>query len=244
MEQKNGAVVRRTVGYRRFEGLKAAAALARLYGSLRLFVNFFQPSFKLAIKARDGAKITKRYHAPATPYQRLLADPRTPAEARHGLEALYATLDPVRLLREIRAANSSSWRSPTGRRWKRVCTDNIDDGGVPQQLANHLAARRGAPDGTSEETAKRGRRRPDPLVTVTAQLRTWFEAEPWRAARELLERLQSEQADACPSGILRTLQRRVKEWRREKAHAMIFGADDRATVDEATGALHLGSIPE
>ena len=57
MEQKNGAVVRRTVGYRRFEGLEAASALARLYAAMRLFVNFFQPSFKLAEKAREGAKV-------------------------------------------------------------------------------------------------------------------------------------------------------------------------------------------
>jgi hypothetical protein len=48
-----------------------------MYRSLRLFVNFFQPSFKLAEKSRDGAKVRKRYHAPATPYQRLVADPRT-----------------------------------------------------------------------------------------------------------------------------------------------------------------------
>src|SRR6202008_3505296 len=45
VEQKNGAVVRHTVGYRRYEGPEAAAALARLYKALRLFVNFFQPSF-------------------------------------------------------------------------------------------------------------------------------------------------------------------------------------------------------
>jgi hypothetical protein len=38
---------------------------------MRLFVNFFQPSFKLAAKARDGVKVTKRYHPPATPCQRL-----------------------------------------------------------------------------------------------------------------------------------------------------------------------------
>ena len=62
VEQKNGAVVRRAVGYRRYEGLEAAAALARLYTALRLFVNFFQPSFKLAEKARDGAKVKKTYH--------------------------------------------------------------------------------------------------------------------------------------------------------------------------------------
>ena len=76
VEQKNGAVVRRIVGYRRFEGLEAAAALARLYATVRLFVNFFQPSFKLAAKARDGARVKKRYHPAATPFQRLLADER------------------------------------------------------------------------------------------------------------------------------------------------------------------------
>jgi len=67
VEQKNGAVVRRIVGYRRLEGLEAAAALAGLYRSVRLFVNFFQPSFKLAEKSRDGAVVKKRYHPPATP---------------------------------------------------------------------------------------------------------------------------------------------------------------------------------
>jgi hypothetical protein len=47
--------VRRIIGYRRFEGLEAAAALAQLYKTTRLFVNYFQPSFKLAGKERGGA---------------------------------------------------------------------------------------------------------------------------------------------------------------------------------------------
>jgi hypothetical protein len=77
VEQKNGAVVRQTVGYHRYEGLEAAAILARLYATLRLFVNFFQPSFKLARKTRDGAKVKKTYHPPATPYQRRAAKRKT-----------------------------------------------------------------------------------------------------------------------------------------------------------------------
>src|SRR5580692_1818491 len=104
VEQKNGSVVRRMVGYRRYVGLEAAAALGRLYMSVRLFVNFFQPSFKLAGKKRDGARVTKRYYPPATPYQRLLADPRTSQTVRARLTALQATLDPVRLVSEIRLA--------------------------------------------------------------------------------------------------------------------------------------------
>ena len=50
VEQKNGSVVRRLVGHRRLAGIAATEALSRLYAASRLFVNFFQPSFKLAEK--------------------------------------------------------------------------------------------------------------------------------------------------------------------------------------------------
>ena len=67
VEQKNGSVVRRTVGYRRYEGLEAASVLARLYKSMRFYVNHFQPSFKLAGKDREKSNVRKRYRKPATP---------------------------------------------------------------------------------------------------------------------------------------------------------------------------------
>src|SRR5947199_8291329 len=76
VEQKNGAVVRRSIGYRRFEGLEAAAALARLYATMRLFVNFFQPSFKLYSKVRVGALIRMSYLPPSTSSIKPLAYPR------------------------------------------------------------------------------------------------------------------------------------------------------------------------
>src|SRR5690606_9704616 len=72
VEQKSGAIIRKLLGYRRFEGIAAAPAITRLYGASRLFVNFFQPSFKLAAKSRDGARVSKRYHPPQTPCERLL----------------------------------------------------------------------------------------------------------------------------------------------------------------------------
>ena len=71
VEQKNGAVVRRLMGYGRFDGVKTA----RVMGSMRRHVNFFQPSFKLKEKRREGAKVIKRYHNPSTPYERALAHP-------------------------------------------------------------------------------------------------------------------------------------------------------------------------
>jgi hypothetical protein len=106
IEQKNGAVVRKLLGYRRFEGLAAASAITRLYGASRLFVNFLQPSFKLAAKQRDGAKVTKRYHPPQTPCERLLQAEGTPMAVRNKLSEIAAEIDPLKLLEEMRAVQA------------------------------------------------------------------------------------------------------------------------------------------
>lgn len=65
-------------------------------------MNFFQPSFKLAEKTRDGARVKKRYHAPETPSARLLASAAIEPAMKERLRAVLATLDPLRLLDEIR----------------------------------------------------------------------------------------------------------------------------------------------
>jgi hypothetical protein len=104
VEQKNGAVVRRLVGYGRFDGVETARVMARLYAAARLHVNFFQPSFKLKEKRREGAKVIKRYHVPATPYERALAHPQLSKVIKRRLRETYRSLDPVALLAEIRAA--------------------------------------------------------------------------------------------------------------------------------------------
>src|SRR3984957_19657868 len=225
VEQKNGAVVRRIVGYRRYVGLEAAAALGRLYMSVRLFVNFFQPSFKLASKKRDGARVTKRYYPPATPYQRLLADPRTSETVRARLSALQATLDPVRLLSEIRLAQKQlveiadrpvtgemvSVSAPTLEQFLEGLRTSWHEGEVRPTIK------------PKENVRKYLRTCPDPFLSVTAQMREWFDVEPWRTSRELLERLQREQPDIYPDKLLRTLQRRVKVGRRDNSHQRVFG---------------------
>lgn len=106
VEQKNGAVVRRLVGYGRFEGVEAAQIMARLYAAARLYVNFFQPSFKLKEKRREGARVIKRYHAPVTPYERALAHPKVTRAAKARLRHMHGTLDPVALLADMRAAQT------------------------------------------------------------------------------------------------------------------------------------------
>jgi hypothetical protein len=95
VEQKNGAIVRRLVGYGRFEGMKAAQALARLFAAARLHTNLFQPSFKLKHKKPNGARVIKRYHPPAPPVDRVLAHAEVGEEAKAGLRELRARADPV-----------------------------------------------------------------------------------------------------------------------------------------------------
>ena len=70
--QKNGAVVCRFVGHHRYSGSLAGQMLVQLYRTLRLYVNYFQPSFKLLEKNREGSATVKRYSPPATPCDRLL----------------------------------------------------------------------------------------------------------------------------------------------------------------------------
>src|SRR3984893_6948251 len=78
IEHKDGAIVRKLLGYRRFEGIAAAQVLPGPYGGSRLFVNCCQPSFKLSEKHRQGAQVTKRYHPPQTPCERLLLSETVP----------------------------------------------------------------------------------------------------------------------------------------------------------------------
>jgi hypothetical protein len=106
IEQKNGAVVRKLLGYRRFQGIAAAQVITRLYGAARLFVNFFQPSFKLAEKHRQGAQVSKRYHPPQTPCERLLQAENLSETAKAKLREVAGALDPLKLLEEIRAVQA------------------------------------------------------------------------------------------------------------------------------------------
>jgi len=107
IEQKNGAVIRRLVGYERFSGIIAGQTLAHLYHSARLYTNYFQPSFKLREKIRKGAKVKRIYHSPKTPCDRLLEHPAVNEEIKNELLQQKRKLDPVELLHRIREGQTA-----------------------------------------------------------------------------------------------------------------------------------------
>ena len=72
VEQKNGHVVRRFLGYTRFDNKDVVDMMHELYGVLDVYLNHFVASRKLLEKTRDGAKYKKRYDKGKTPYQRVL----------------------------------------------------------------------------------------------------------------------------------------------------------------------------
>ncbi len=101
VEQKNYSVVRRAVGYQRFDTDVQLRLLNELYEVLDLYNNFFQPSMKLKSKERQGARVTKKYHEARTPYQRLLDSDYVSAEVKGQLRARYRLLNPAQLKRQI-----------------------------------------------------------------------------------------------------------------------------------------------
>ena len=99
VEQKNWSVVRRNIGYDRYEGEEALKVMNAYYELLRLHTNFFLPSAKLLGKSRDGAKIRKKYEPPQTPYRRLLSSPLVDKDGKKLVEETWLALNPAELQR-------------------------------------------------------------------------------------------------------------------------------------------------
>lgn len=102
IEQKNWTHVRRILGYARFDTQAVVDAINELYiNELRLWMNFFQPTVKLAKKERIGARVVRHYDPPRTPLDRVLASPAVDSETKANLRAQRASLDPFCLSERI-----------------------------------------------------------------------------------------------------------------------------------------------
>jgi hypothetical protein len=110
VEQKNGNVVRRLIGYDRYVSKLAYECLGRIYSLVRVYINFFQPTMKLISKTRHGAKVHKVYETAQTPYQRLLKLGVLNKAKQAELTATYHGLNPVRLLEQLNDNVEQLWK--------------------------------------------------------------------------------------------------------------------------------------
>ncbi len=230
VEQKNGSIVRQLVGYDRYVGEPAYRQLTELYRAVRRYVNFFQPSVKLQSKQRDGARVRRVYDRARTPFQRLAASDVLDAPTRERLETIAGALDPVRLLRQIQTLQDALWRhailppaaamaapATTEVRFDVQACSAVDEG---QSSATKLDELSG-----TEQQRRRYRRtprklgprtyrtRPDPFAAVWDEVRQELEAQPERTAKAAFQALQARYPGQFPDIQLRTLQRRVQQWR-------------------------------
>ncbi len=234
VEQKNGSIVRRLVGYGRLSGRSETAALARLYAVSRLYINFFQPSFKLKSKTRDGARVHKTYHPPMTPCDRLLGLAAVADETKTRLREQFAVLDPVRLLQEIRAAQHTlADLSATGRPERAPPLPITDVATFLGSLSRAWEAGEVRPTHRKKPGATHWwRSRSDPFEHTWPVVHQWLEREVTITARDIMERLALMVPDVYASGAqLRTLQRRIKQWRSQQAKELILGQLPRSLSD-------------
>jgi len=101
VEQKNYSVIRRAVGYLRYDSEKELKVMNEMYNVLRVYTNFFLPSMKLIEKTRVGSKVTKRYDKPKTPYQRIMESDKIPWKIKEKLTEEYNKLNPALLKRKL-----------------------------------------------------------------------------------------------------------------------------------------------
>ncbi len=243
IEQKNGSVVRRLVGYGRLEGAASATALGALHDVARLYVNFFQPSFKLKSKSRDGAKVTKQYHIPATPYERLLSSDRVTSDCKEQLQRVFSALDPVHLLNRIREAQRNLASCEVSGGDERSAGVSQDLGHFVKSLSTAWRQGEVRPTHRKQSSAARTwRTRVDPFESVWPQIEQWLNQQPDATAKDLFQRLQNQMPQPFEPGQLRTLQRRVKGWRTEIARRLVLGAGGEVT--QSTAAIETPAADE
>jgi len=110
VEQKNGSVVRNTVGHDRFETEEDLRLLQLVYEYLHVYVNFFQPVMKLIDKKRIDGKTVKVYDQANSPYRRVLASEDIAFAHKASLSNLYVQLNPVTLRKNIDLNVGKLWK--------------------------------------------------------------------------------------------------------------------------------------
>ena len=243
VEQKNGVLIRRVVGYERLVGLEAAQLLAELYAALRLFTNLFQPSFKLKSSVREGGRIKRLHHPPRTPLQQLLRTGVLSDQEAQGLRELRKRCDPVALLATIRSCQSRLALLISGQQASAMAGETFT-WQTPEEEKRELARflqglqalwRQSRPLQKQPKPRQGRRSRVDPFEAHADLIPQWLEAEPDVASKDLLERLIAMDPERYRPQHKRTLQRRIRDWRVARVQQCLESAAERSETKTRTG---------
>lgn len=102
VEERNGHVVRKYLGYTRLDCPEIVLVMNELFDVLAPYLNHFQAVRRTLSKERVGAKYRRTYERVAeTPYQRMIAHPAVPEEVKARLRRAHEALNPLVLKRNI-----------------------------------------------------------------------------------------------------------------------------------------------
>jgi hypothetical protein len=241
VEQKNGAIIRKFVGYDRFTGVSPCQALRTLYQPLGPYVNFFQPSMKLVAKTRDGSKVYRKYDQALTPYQRFLGNESLSSARKQQQKERFQSLDPLSLIQQIHAAQENLWqyadtrslrapKPPKSERDLLLDTPGANAAVPEKEITLPERFYRRTKRKITHSKPRYWRTRKDPFADVWDEIEHQLQLTPHLPAKTLFLALQQKYPMKFSDGQLRTLQRRVKAWREDQ----IQGIDSQEEESEST----------
>ena len=101
VEERNGHVVRKHVGYVRLDVPKVVPVLNEFYEVLNLYQNHFIPSRRCVSKVRVGSKYVRKYEKAATPYARVMAHASVSESLKETLRTVHESPNPLKLKQEL-----------------------------------------------------------------------------------------------------------------------------------------------
>lgn len=102
VEERNGHIIRKWIGYMRFDCKEAVSALNDVYAVLNPYLNHFVASRRVIEKYEVNGKWKKKYEKIAkTPYQRVLDHPDIGEDVKEKLRNVHSTLNPAVMKKEI-----------------------------------------------------------------------------------------------------------------------------------------------
>ncbi len=195
---------------------------------------------------------TKKYDKAKTPFQRVLESKHINDEVKQKMRAEYERLDPVDLLKRLRGLQEKFWQCASNNATQQddkiaAQVEPNKDAAESEKVAidggTDILTVANMPNRKHRRTKKPRKKmsprtwitRKDPFEEVWDGLRQQLELNPHTTAKNLMDGLVSSHPDEFNRNQLRTLQRKVANWRSEQTkqanaeHLQQASNEDNAT---------------